>query len=270
MEKKRPPNAKNTGMRRSPAPDRHTALRLVHAVLGSVLAVAGTIKLYELAFESRGQGPTSWLLMVYSEAEFLRRPLDGRRVAPLRSHPWAVAAFAGFAASSSVQALAGKCSCGCLGSLSVSPWSVLIFDLAAVALLMRCHPFVDPEAMSSEHPLRPHRARAHSVDHRRWGLATACSRHRGRDGDGGRSSLGRGHPHFQRSVWRHHLADNQRWELPSAVRPSRPLHRFETGRVTGRGTGTRGSGGNEEAGATIGGASQPTRFPRSCRRRVYG
>jgi hypothetical protein len=154
VEKKKPSNAKNSGMRRSHASDRATPLRLVHAILGSILTVAGAIKLYELCFEGPDEGPTSWLLMVFAEAEFFGGLWMVGGIDPLRSHPWAVVAFAGFAASSFLQAFAGSCSCGCLGSLSVSPWYALVFDLAAVAVLLRCHPFVDPEAMSSEYPLR--------------------------------------------------------------------------------------------------------------------
>ena len=37
------------------------------------------------------------------------------------------------------QALAGRCSCGCFGSLSISPWFVLVFDLLAVAALLGSH-----------------------------------------------------------------------------------------------------------------------------------
>ena len=59
---------------------------------------------------------------------------------PKKRGKWAVAAFAGLAISSLIQAFAGKCSCGCFGAIAVNPWSAAVFDLGAIALLLLSWP----------------------------------------------------------------------------------------------------------------------------------
>jgi hypothetical protein len=146
---KRSATASNiTKGRRSPAAERTALLRVVHAILGLVLIVAGVIKLYELGFESPEGDSTSLLLMAFSEAELLGGLWMLTGFDLYRTHPWVVALFVGLAATSLVQGLAGKSSCSCLGSLSVNPWYALILNLGAVAALMRYAPPSDWNEMS--------------------------------------------------------------------------------------------------------------------------
>lgn len=113
---------------------------LVHLILGLVLIVAGALKLYELAFEAQDESTLTLLLMVLAEAELLGGIWLAGWFDPHRTRWWAAAAFGGLALASLSQGLAGKCSCGCFGSLSMSPWFTLVFDLAAVAALLGLRP----------------------------------------------------------------------------------------------------------------------------------
>ena len=144
----------NRGKRPTRAPEASARLRLVHRFLGVVLIAAGAVKLYDFATETKDESAVSMVFMTFAEAELLGGLWLVAGLDPLKAHPWAVAAFGGFGAISLVQVLAGKCSCGCFGSLTVSPWFALVFDLAAIAALLMCHPFIDVEAMSSDNPGR--------------------------------------------------------------------------------------------------------------------
>jgi hypothetical protein len=126
---------------------------LVRGVLGLVLLAAGTLKLYEVAFEAHDDSTSPLSLMVFSEAELLGGIWMVGGFDPERIRRWAVAAFIGLALSSLFQALAGKCSCGCFGSLSVNPWFTLVFDLAAVAALLGSRPPGEPQALFPDYPL---------------------------------------------------------------------------------------------------------------------
>jgi hypothetical protein len=123
-------------------------------LLGLVLIAAGALKLYELAFETHDESTPTLFLFVFSEAELLGGLWMVGGFEPERTRWWAAFAFAGLVASSLFQALAGKCSCGCFGWLSVNPWLVLVFDLAAVAALLGSCPTADPEAEPADRPLR--------------------------------------------------------------------------------------------------------------------
>jgi len=119
-----------------------------------VLIAAGTLKLYELAFEGLDESTLTLFLMVFSEAELLGGIWMIGGFDPVRTRWWAAAAFAGLTVSSLFQALAGKCSCGCFGSLSINPWLVLVFDLAAVAALLTSRAPADLERALPTHPFR--------------------------------------------------------------------------------------------------------------------
>src|SRR4051794_11365872 len=112
------------GKSRSGAPPRALPFWLVRSVLGLVPIAAGSMKLYELAFEGGDGSLSILLLMIYAEAELLGGFWMLAGLAPARTRRWAFAAFTGLAAASLSQGLAGKCSCGCFGSLSVNPWSI--------------------------------------------------------------------------------------------------------------------------------------------------
>ena len=129
-------------------------LRALHAALGLVLVVAGVLKLGASGLGSGQADVLTWLTVAFSTVEVLGGLwlLSGLELEATR--PWAVAAFVGFWAVSAFQAVTGKCSCGCLGSLTVSPWLALLFDLAAVVALLRCDPAAEPSGVLSGSPSR--------------------------------------------------------------------------------------------------------------------
>ncbi len=153
MDKRKPLTSKRPERRRDTAPVLVIPPRLVHSALGAVLIAAGTIKLYEFAFVSQDEGATTLLLAAFAEAELLGGIWLVAGFDAARTHWWALAAFSGLATAGLFQALAGKCSCGCFGSLTISPWLALVFDLAAVAALLAWRPPVDPKERSSVHSL---------------------------------------------------------------------------------------------------------------------
>jgi hypothetical protein len=101
---------------------------------------AGALKLCELAFETQDAGTPTLLMIIFSDAELLGGVWMVSGFDVERTRWCAAAGFAGLAASSLLHALAGKCSCGCFGSLTINPWLVLVFDLAAVAGLLGARP----------------------------------------------------------------------------------------------------------------------------------
>jgi hypothetical protein len=72
---------------------------------------------------------------------------------PGQTRKWGVAAFVGLAFASLFQALAGKCTCGCFGSLPISPWFALCFDVLAVAALLVSGPLAGSESASFPPPM---------------------------------------------------------------------------------------------------------------------
>jgi hypothetical protein len=126
---------------------------LVRSFLGLVLIAAGSLKLYEIAFDAQDESTSTLLLMVFSEAELLGGIWMVGGFNPERTRWWATAVFTGLAASSLFLALASRCSCGCFGSLTVNPWFTLVFDLAAVAALLGSRPPRDPQPIFPTDPL---------------------------------------------------------------------------------------------------------------------
>ncbi len=92
-------------------------------------------------------------LMVFAEAEFLGGLWMLLGLEPERTRRWSAAAFAGLAVASLFQAVAGKCSCGCFGSLPISPWFAWFFDLVAVAALLGSRPLAGLEATVFASPM---------------------------------------------------------------------------------------------------------------------
>jgi hypothetical protein len=129
-------------------------LSLVSPVLGLVLIVAGVIKLYQLTIEAEDQNLTSILVALLSEAELLAGIWLVAGFHAQRTRPWAAAFFGGLAVASLFQALGGKCSCGCFGSLTVSPWFTFFFDIGAVAALLVAHPRLKREDGFLTQPMR--------------------------------------------------------------------------------------------------------------------
>ena len=112
-------------------------LRYIQAFLGLVLIVAGTLKLYAFTFEYQEDDLATVLLAVLAEMETFGGLWLLWGNDPEQARPWVVAVFAGLWLSSLYQVLAGRCSCGCFGSMAVSPWFVLIFDTVALAVLLK-------------------------------------------------------------------------------------------------------------------------------------
>jgi hypothetical protein len=96
-------------------------LRLVHLFLGTVLIIAGALKLAEFATETKDESATALFIMVFAEAEVIGGLWMAAGINPVASHPWAAAAFGGFAATNLVQGLFGECSRGCFGSDAIGP-----------------------------------------------------------------------------------------------------------------------------------------------------
>ncbi len=118
-------------------------LRYLQAFLGLVLIVAGILKFSDFATADQDEDSAALLFMLLAEVELLGGLwlVWGANVEQAR--PWAIAIFAGLWAASLYQILDGRCSCGCFGSLVVNPWFTLIFDLAAVILLLKWRPESD-------------------------------------------------------------------------------------------------------------------------------
>ncbi len=109
---------------------------LARVILGLLLLVAGALKLYQLGFEAEDEGDGAVLLMLFAEIELLFGAWLVSGIDAERTRPWAAAAFLGLAASSTFQLIAGKCSCGCFGGLSIHPGLALAIDLAAIAAVL--------------------------------------------------------------------------------------------------------------------------------------
>jgi hypothetical protein len=153
VDQRRPTAAKRPGKGASPPPPKRVPFWLVRLLLGSVLVAAGAIKLYELGFEAQDQSTQTLLLMVFAEFEFLSGLWLLLGLKPEQTRRWTAAAFAGLALASLFQGLAGKCTCGCFGSLPISPWIALFFDLLAVAALLGSRPPAGSDSASFASPM---------------------------------------------------------------------------------------------------------------------
>jgi len=154
MDKTTHSQSKKSGNRPPPSPPSRTGVPfwLVHFVLGLVLIAAGALKLHEFAFESQDESAATLLLMVFAEIELVGGIWLAGCFDPGRTAWWAAAGFLGLACASFFEAMAGKCSCGCFGGVSINPWFVLLFDLAAAAALLASRPRGGPDAVFPSHP----------------------------------------------------------------------------------------------------------------------
>lgn len=112
MDKRSQPKSKRPGKNQPPPQHKGLPFWPVHFLLGLVLIVAGTLKLYELCYEAQDESVQTLLLMFFAEIELLGGIWMAAWFDPHRTRCWAAAAFAGLAVASLFQAIAGKCSCG--------------------------------------------------------------------------------------------------------------------------------------------------------------
>src|SRR5262249_4672640 len=133
---------------------RFLSLRNINIFLGIVLIISGVFKLYDSAIALQGHDVATFLMFALGAAELLAGLWLLMGLYAEQTRPWLVATFAGFSAASFYQAVTGQCSCGCFGSLVVSPWHVLVFDLAVVAVLVRWQPSLDWNGQFSDNPVR--------------------------------------------------------------------------------------------------------------------
>lgn len=122
---------------------RGTSYDIVRNALALLLLIAAALKAYQLAtapvreidlFSSR------WFLVVTVEFELaLGIWLIGGQ-SPRQTRLVAFGCFAALGGVSLFRAFRGDSSCGCFGSVEVSPWLVAIVDAGAAAALLSCTP----------------------------------------------------------------------------------------------------------------------------------
>jgi hypothetical protein len=112
-------------------------------ILGLVLLIAAAFKGYQLSTEptlEKGLLSSRWFLILEVEFEiaFGLLLLSGlyRRLAWLA----AIACFSIFSFVTFYKGISGEATCGCFGKVEISPWYTLIFDLAAVIMLLIFRP----------------------------------------------------------------------------------------------------------------------------------
>ena len=120
-----------------------TAYDFVRVVLSILLLVAAALKGHQLATSPLAEtGPLTsrWLLIVVVEIELaLGLWLLVGALQPLARHA-AITCFTVFGAVSLLRALNGASTCGCFGSVAISPWWTAALDAAAVASLLLAKP----------------------------------------------------------------------------------------------------------------------------------
>jgi hypothetical protein len=116
-------------------------------VVGLLLIVAAGLKAYKLAtapVPETGVLTSRWLLIAVVELEFgLGLALVARLWLGI-VWPVAILTFGVFATISLYRGAAGADSCGCLGVVTTSPWTMLIVDLAVFVCLLRFRPLAAP------------------------------------------------------------------------------------------------------------------------------
>ena len=116
-------------------------------ILGLVLLGAASLKGQQwataLALGTDSWG-TSWASASVVACELLLGVWLLVGVFPQAARAVALAAFAGFLGVSVVRAALGEASCGCFGTVAVSPWLTGAFDLGALVALWRWRPPSQP------------------------------------------------------------------------------------------------------------------------------
>lgn len=126
-------------------------------LLGTVLAAAGVLKGYELTSDPVAGSnplPPRWLLIGLVEFEWMLGLWLLAGLHPVATRRIAIACFSAFTCISLHRALTGASSCGCFGRVSLNPWFTFAFDLAAVAVLLRCRPATGRMPTVRSHPTR--------------------------------------------------------------------------------------------------------------------
>lgn len=123
--------------------------RRIHAVVACVLFAGGALNLHALATGTQEDDARMLLGALFSEAEIFAGIWLAWGRDPVQARPWAISIFAGFWASSFYCALAGKCSCGRFGVVSVGPWMTMALDLAILGILLKWHPPRDDRSDSA-------------------------------------------------------------------------------------------------------------------------
>ena len=112
-------------------------------VLGSVLMTAAIFKLLDLVgdpvsgVDDRG---ITVLRDAVAVPELLLSLWLSSGFRPVLAHRLSVGCFMALSCVALTQAVRGAESCGCFGQARISPWLILLFDLAAVALLLVLRP----------------------------------------------------------------------------------------------------------------------------------
>jgi hypothetical protein len=114
------------------------ALALIRLVLGALLLVAAGLKGYQLLTDtvSGTNGRLAiWLASATVPVEIVLGIwlFSGRRLQVVSSSAFHL--FGAFAAYSSVHAMRGTPSCGCLGYLTINPWITFVIDVLAMGIL---------------------------------------------------------------------------------------------------------------------------------------
>ena len=116
---------------------------VVRTLLGILLLTAGILKGYQLATEPTANTDlftNKTFLMCLVEAELLFGIWLLSGLVPHVTRMVSIGTFTLFAVVSFGRAISGEVSCGCFGSVTVSPWITGTLDLVAVAALLRFKP----------------------------------------------------------------------------------------------------------------------------------
>ena len=125
--------------------------------LGSCLLIAAAAKGFQLATEPTAEVSlmtSRWFLVTVVEFEILLGLCLLADVYPKSVWRITLGCFLVFACVSAYRAFAGEASCGCFGSVEVSPWLTLCIDVVAVLALLRWR----PDVSCNTGPAQPKRA----------------------------------------------------------------------------------------------------------------
>ncbi|MGH7138921.1 MAG: MauE/DoxX family redox-associated membrane protein, partial [Pirellulales bacterium] len=116
---------------------------VVRITLAIVLITSAALKGYQLTTSpvaETGLLTSRWFLIAVVEFEFAFGTWLLAGLFPNQTRCASVASFAAFCAVSLMRALSGEASCGCFGSVAISPWLSGALDVAAVIALCAVTP----------------------------------------------------------------------------------------------------------------------------------
>ncbi len=122
---------------------RQTGHDAVRIVLGLFLLTAAALKGHQLATEPVAETSlltSRWFLIVVVEFELFFGLWLMAGLYPKRTWYAALLCFGGFSCISLYKALSGEATCGCFGTVEMSPWYTFGLDTAAVIALSWCRP----------------------------------------------------------------------------------------------------------------------------------